>query len=102
MTIGHFHYCSLWPNVTFMLKRLTTVQGQSSEDRGAAKRLSEAYQEREAELNEMKSRLEEAEEKKRAAQSTLDAAYKLVHAMQFYAKRVVEHHNAPLFKQYNV
>ena len=59
-------------------QRLTEVQGQSSEDRGAAKRLSEAYQERETELNAMKNRLEEAEEKKRAAQATLDSAYKLV------------------------
>ena len=62
----------------FGSQRLAEVQGQSSEDRGAAKRLSEAYQEREAEISGMRSRLEEAEEKKRAAQVTLDAAYKWV------------------------
>lgn len=62
----------------FFFQRLTQIEGRSSEDRGAAKRLSEAYQEREAELNSMKNELEDAEEKKRAAQSTLDAAYKLL------------------------
>ncbi|XP_078494943.1 TATA element modulatory factor [Ciona intestinalis] len=57
-------------------QKVSAIEGQSSEDRGTAERLSEAYQEREQEVNELRNLLEDAEEKRRAAQATLDAAYR--------------------------
>ncbi|CAK8683437.1 unnamed protein product [Clavelina lepadiformis] len=56
--------------------KLAEIEGQSSQNRGTAERLSEAYQEREMELSDIRSKLEDADEKRRAAQSTLDVAYK--------------------------
>jgi len=52
------------------------MKGQSTEDRGTAERLTEAFQEREQRIAEVVGQLEESEEKRRAAQATLDAAYK--------------------------
>nr|CAB3267122.1 TATA element modulatory factor [Phallusia mammillata] len=57
-------------------EKLSELKGRSTEDRGTAERLTEAYQEREFRMSELVNQLEDSEEKRRAAQATLDAAYK--------------------------
>ena len=59
-----------------ILQKVSELQGHSNENRGNAERLSEAYQERQREALELKTQLEESEEKRRSIQATLDSAYK--------------------------